>query len=182
MSFFGHRDRVASEQTHVSISEVAKLIQEELHRLLERQRQIRLRTRDLDRVLLGLRDGVGRAPCDSAGREAQMLATRRSREDPGVGDAATALDGYSSGSGLLRKQDQGSYALRRACRIALLEIGRPSLPGEIYSHIARRGSFQFTNHEYAMAAIVRVLKDMAKDGEINTMDRVPPLRWELISR
>jgi hypothetical protein len=33
-----------------------------------------------------------------------------------------------------------------------------------------------------MAAIVRILKVMAKDGEINTVDRVPPLRWELISR
>jgi hypothetical protein len=33
-----------------------------------------------------------------------------------------------------------------------------------------------------MAAIVRTLRVMAKDGEISTVDRVPPLRWELISR
>ena len=80
----------------------------------------------------------------------------------------------SPGSDILRKQDQGSYALRRACRIALLEVGRPALPGEIYSHITRRGSFRFTNHKYTMAAIVRMLKDMAKDGEIDIVDRVTP--------
>jgi len=182
MSVFGRRDQVACAQTQVSMSEVAKLIQAELHRLLERKRQIGLRTRDLDRVLFGLRNGVGRPPGDSASTEVQTLATRRGKGNLEAGEAATALYGDSPAPDILCKQDQGSHALRRACRIALLEVGRPSLPGEIYSYIVRRGSFRFANHQYAMAAIVRMLKVMATDGEINTVDRVPPLRWELISR
>jgi hypothetical protein len=181
MSFFGRRDQVACAHTQVSISEVAKLIQAELHRLLDCERQIRLRTRDLDWVLFGLRNGVGRPPGDSASTEVQMLATRGSRDHPEAGETSTALYRDSPGSDILGKQDQASYALRRACRIALLEVGRPSLPGEIYSYIVRRGSFRFTNHKYAMAAIVRMLKVMDTDGEIHTGDRVPPLRWELIS-
>jgi len=182
MSVFGRRDQVASAQTRVSISEVAKLIQAELRRLMERKHEIRLRTRDLDRVLFGLRNGVGRPPGDRESTEVQMLARRRSRGNLEAGEAPTAPYDDSSGSDVLCKQDPGSHALRRACRIALLEVGRPSLPGEIYSYIVRRGSFRFPNRQYAMDAIVRMLKVMAKDGEINTVDREPPTRWELISR
>jgi hypothetical protein len=182
MSVDGCRDhQVALAATQVSISEVAKLMQTELHRLLERRCQIRLRTRDLERVLLGLRNGVGRPPGDDVSTAVQLPASRRSRGNHKVGDDATALHGDSLGSDIVCKQDQASYALRRACRIALLEVGGPSLPAQIYSRIARRGSFTFTNHKYAMAAIVRMLNVMAKEGEINTVDRVPPLRWELIS-
>jgi len=101
MSFLGRRDQVACGQTQMAISEVAKRMQAELHRLLERKRQIKLRTRDLDRVLFGLRNGVGRPPGDSESTEVQMLARRRSRSNLEAGEAPTALYDDSSWSDVL---------------------------------------------------------------------------------
>ena len=175
-------DQVVYADTQVSISEVTKLIQAELYGLLERRRQIRRRARELSRGWVGLQEGVGRPAVNNVSTESQLPATRRSKRESQASNGAAALDGDSPGPDVLCQQDQASDALRRACRIALLEAGRATCPEEIYSRIARRGSFRFTNHKYAIAAIVRMLKVMGKDGEINSVDGVPALRWELIAR
>src|SRR5260370_29561101 len=142
MSVYGRRDQVASAQTRVSISEVAKLIQAEVRRLMERKHEIRLRTRDLDRVLFGLRNGVGRPPGDRESTEVQMLARRRSRGNLEAGEAPTAPYDDSSGSDVLCKQDPGSHALRRACCIGQFLCGQATLLAESYSDSLCWSSFR----------------------------------------
>ena len=56
--------------------------------------------------------------------------------------------------------------LRRACRIALLEIQRPQTCMEIYERIKRRGSWSFASCTDALEVIAIQLHAMVEDAEI----------------
>lgn len=76
----------------------------------------------------------------------------------------------------------GCSDLRRACRIALMEISHPICDEEIYRRVVRRGSFCFADPESAARAIALELSAMVEIGEIRLVpgpfkrlwQRIPP--------
>jgi hypothetical protein len=162
----------ASAALRESLSEVTKLVQTELQGLLERRIAIRRRTRSLQQVLRGLQQGVGGDSLYDLSTEVPLAKTPCASE-------------RQAGRNVVRPRrppsNDACVSLRRACRIALLEAGGEASPQQIYSYIARRGSFSFANLEYAGGTIVQMLHIMAKDGETRTLDGAPCSRWQLIA-
>jgi hypothetical protein len=72
----------------------------------------------------------------------------------------------------------GVQNLRRACRIALMEAGRPASAADILKRIRKRGSYSFSVAIDAMQAIVRELNFMAAHGEVCCHDGQGNRLWQ----
>jgi hypothetical protein len=156
---------------HVSIVDVVKVVEAELHDLSTRKRAIRRRIRSIRRVLDGLQQGVGRPVVGNRSAELPLLTVHSRGKARGSADSATpchnnSRPGFNTGG----KSDDADCRLRRACRLALVEIEGAASAIEICSRIVRRGSFSFNNHHYAVAAVVRTLDAMANDGEAHCLN------------
>lgn len=62
--------------------------------------------------------------------------------------------------------------LERACRIALMEEGRPSSIETIYDRIVRRGSVMFFGYRRPLRAIAVAMSSLARNGEVSLVVRV----------
>lgn len=168
---------------HGSIVEIAKLVETELHDLSTRRRAIRRRIRSVRRVLHGLQQGVGRPAIDDLSPRLPLLAARPRGTARGAADSATPRHNNSrQGVDTGLKSDDADCRLRRACRLALVEIAGAASAVEISSRIVRRGSFSFVNHEDAVTAVLRTLDAMANDGETHCLDDGSCRHWERIAK
>lgn len=70
--------------------------------------------------------------------------------------------------------------LRRACRIALMETLTPVFDEEIYTRIARRGSFRFLTARSALHDIAHELNAMAENGEVRIVPHPSKRLWQRI--
>jgi hypothetical protein len=128
-----------------------------------------------------LQQGVGRPAVDDLSATGQLLAARDTAQS--AADSATPRhsnfrQGFNTGS----KSDDGDRRLRRACRIALVELEEAASAIEICSRILRRESFSFINHESAVIAVVLTLEAMANDGETRCLEADSCRRWERIEK
>jgi len=158
-----------------SVVELARVVRTELHHLSTRESAIRLRIRRLHRALQGLQDGVGRSAFDHVCTEVYLLRERLpGRTGEKLGGRSDSRPQFVGG----RRSEDASLRLKRACRIALMELEEPASVEEIYSRIARRGSFSFMNPEYAGVAIARALGGMAQQGEVYCLNDGPCWLWK----
>jgi hypothetical protein len=157
---------LTSHTTPDSMTEVAKLLQRELHRLSLQDHAIRRRVRNLRRVLRGLHKWVGRAAGYELDAELHGNSNGQRRVEPDPGQPATVLK-CSIGNDVQLPDiaDHSLSELRRACRIALMEADQACSAEEIYTRILRRRAFSFNNLDHAVIAIVQALNVMTKDGE-----------------
>jgi hypothetical protein len=70
-------------------------------------------------------------------------------------------------------RDDSSYALRRACRIALMESDEAATAQEICARILRRGSYAFESGDNAFTVIEQTLSAMQKEGEALATNSLP---------
>jgi hypothetical protein len=150
----------ALSESPASVSAVVEMVQGELDTLLQRREEIRERIQNLHQVIHGLKR-IGGAPAASD----------------------TAVDDHATGEwqSLARVNASHSHpALRRACRIALLEGQEAASVTEIYSRIVRRGSFPFDSVRLAHPLLARTLNIMTEEGEITCFKGVTPCRWQRI--
>ena len=165
-----------------SVSAVMELLQAELDSLLARREGIRERIQNLNRVIYGLQQ-IGRLDTDDPSSESPKPASRRRTNHPnrsGIG-----VDEHVTGElrSYVRSNTKYAYpALRRACRIALLEGQAAASATEIYSRIVRRGSFLFDSLRLAHPLVAWALNIMTEEGEIRCFKNVTPWRWQRIIR
>ena len=163
-----------SESAPSSVVALTKLLRSELGRLSKQDEALRQLRRSFQLLLHELQPG-GRQATSDLGAEPPRSARRQPvKEVVNQNDrmTKTALRGRASISG---------KRLRRACRIAVMETDEAVSPEDIRSRILRRGSFPFTNLEYADVAIARTLDMMAEAGEVFSLDNGPDRRWKRIS-
>jgi|ERR1700735_797118 len=163
-----------SESAPSSVASLTKLLRSELGRLSEQDAALRQLRRSFQLLLHELKQG-GRHATKDLGAEPPRSARRQPvQEVVNQNDrmTKTALRGRASISG---------ERLRRACRIAVMETDEAVSPEDIRSRILRRGSFPFTNLEYADVAIARTLDMMAEAGEVFSLNNGPDRRWKRIS-
>lgn len=137
------------------LDQLLHALHNELTDLSKKRADIGGRIRILDKILRGLRSGVGQAsfaPLKVGLRQQQLL-------EPD-------------------ELNPPLPQLKRACRIALAEAGGPASPEDLRARIARRGSFPFTNAEGPIAAIARTLRSMAEQGEVRRHEDGQNGRWE----
>jgi hypothetical protein len=131
------------EDLRRSINCIVILLQTELDDLLQQKATNKLRLRTLRRHLASLRNESCRRP---------SARSKYRRLQDGRAQAA--------------KLRQAIEELRRACRIAFLELGGSATAHELYLAITRRESFSFAAiKEEPIVAIIRTLTSMAKSGE-----------------
>ncbi len=152
-----------------NLAALLNTLQSELTDLSRRRSDINRRIRLLERTVRGLRAGVGQGVgLPLASSNAQQGADRTFPRGPGEISSAEPTAGQPQ----LQRDDSLPPAvpqLQRACRIALAEAAGPASPEDLYSRIARRNSFPFTNLEVAVAAIVQTLNSMADAGEVRRL-------------
>ena len=164
-----------------SVSAVVELVQAELDSLLARREEIRKRIQNLHQVIYGLQQ-FARLDTNDLRSESPKPASRR-RTNPATG--GIAVDQHATGE--LRSCVRGNtkyahLALRRACRIALLESQAAASVKEICSRIMRRGSFPFDSLRLAHPLVAWALNIMTEEGEIRCFKNVTPWRWQRIIR
>jgi hypothetical protein len=165
-----------------SVSAVVELVQAELDSLLARREEIRKRIQNLHQVIYGLQQ-FARLDTNDLRSESPKPASRR-RTNPPTG-SGIAVDEHATGElrSCLRSNTKYAHpALRRACRIALLEGQAAASVKEIYSRIMRRGSFPFDSLRLAHPLVAWALNIMTEDGEIRCFKNVTPWRWQRIIR
>ena len=163
-----------------SVSAVMELLAAELDSLLARREEIRERIQNLHQVLYGLQ-WIGRLDTDDPRSESPKPASRRRTNH--TTSSAIAVDEHPTGelrSWVRSKANYAHPALRRACRIALLEGQAAASVKEIYARIVRRGSFPFDNLRLAHALVAWALHIMTEEGEIRCFKNVTPWRWQRI--
>ena len=166
-------DSLPSGSAPSSVVALTKLLRSELGRLSKQDEALRQLRRSFQLLLHELQPG-GRQATSDLGAEPPRSARRQPvKEVVNQNDrmAKTELRGKASMSG---------ERLRRACRIAVMETDQAASAEDIRSRILRRGSFPFTNLEYAAVAIARTLDIMAEAGEVFSLDNGPDRRWKRI--
>ena len=147
----------ASDNLRRSIACIVGLLQGELEALLEQKSTIKLRLRALRRRLSSL-------PGESPRGPKTRSKYRRSQKAAGRGQA--------------RELRQLHEQLRRACRIAFLELGGTATPDQLCSAIIRRGSFSFAAiNEQPVTAIRHMLTSMAQSGEATCSSNGTHPKW-----
>jgi hypothetical protein len=165
-----------------SVSAVVELVQAELDSLLARKDQIRERIQILHQVIYGLQE-IGRLDSDDLRSESPTPSSRRRTNHPT--SSGIAVDEHATGElrSCVRSNTKYAHpALRRACRIALLEGQAAASVKEIYSRIVRRGSFRFDSLRLAHPLVAWALNIMTEEGEIRCFKNVTPWRWQRIIR
>ena len=121
-------------------------IQGELDELILRKANIRRQMRNLRRQLSG-------ATTNDDPQQAPQKADSRRKGHR-----------YQAKRVNSRTEQRMSLRLRRACRIALMELDGDATPEKIYSSIVRRGSFSFLNVDVdPIAVIIRTLEILATE-------------------
>jgi hypothetical protein len=154
-----------------------ELLRAELDGLLARRDEIRERIHNLHQVIYGLQE-IGRLRSESL-----QPASRRIINRPN--NSGIAVDEHATGElrSCVRSNTKYAHpALRRACRIALLEGQAAASVKEIYSRIVRRGSFPFDRLRLAHPLVAWALNIMTEEGEIRCFKNVTPWRWQRIIR
>ena len=77
-----------------------------------------------------------------------------------------------------RNRPHPSSALRRACRIALMETDAPESAAQILERIAKRNSISIENLADPESAVIAELKQMASEGETTCLAGVGTERWQ----
>jgi hypothetical protein len=165
-----------------SVSAVVELAQAELDSLLARREQIRKRIQSLHQVIYGLQQFARLDPSDLPSGSPKPAGRRPINPPIGSG---IAVDEHATGelrSCVRSNTSQAHPALRRACRIALLEGQAAASVKEIYSRIVRRGSFPFDSLRLAHPLVAWALNIMTVEGEIRCFKNVTPWRWQRIIR
>ena len=165
-----------------SVSAVVELVEAELDSLLARREEIRKRIQNLHQVIYGLQQ-FGRLDTDDLRSESPKPASRRRTNHPN--SSGIGVDEQVTGElrSCVRSNTKYAYpALRRACRIALLEGQAAASVTEIYSRIVRRGSFLFDSLRLAHPLVAWALNIMTEEGEIRCFKNVTPWRWQRIIR
>ena len=165
-----------------SVSAVMELLRAELDGLLARREEIRERIHNLHQVIYGLQE-IGRLDTDDLRSESLQPASRRIINHPN--SSGIAVDEHATGElpSCVRSNTKYAHpALRRACRIALLEGQAAASATEIYSRIVRRGSFLFDSLRLAHPLVAWALNIMTEEGEIRCFKNVTPWRWQRIIR
>jgi len=165
-----------------SVSAVVELVQAELDSLLARREEIRERIQDLHRVIYGLQE-IGRLETDDLRSESPKPASLRRTNHPT--SSGIAVDEHATGElrSCVRSNTKYAHpALRRACRIVLLEGQAAASVEEIYSRIVRRGSFPFDSLRLAHPLVAWALSMMTEEGEIRCFKNVTPWRWQRVIR
>jgi hypothetical protein len=162
-----------------SASEVLKVVILELRELRSRYREVTGRIRNLRIAVDALRSlGTEPAHIASGHRQSSTLPeqdwTASSRN--GAGDASRATSAVRARS-VIRRQNPD---LRRACRIALMEVMGAVTDAEIYARIVRRGSFCFVRADSATRAIAEELDAMVEQGELRLVNDPSKRLWEQI--
>jgi hypothetical protein len=147
-----------------------RLAHAELRDLSQRQRTIRRRVSSLSRVLADLQNDMRGLPSNNLSPDLLLITQRRcargsSRESSGV---LPDVQGSATDS---------NDRLRRACRLALLELDEPGTAEDIYSRIMRRGAFRFVEQGSAIATVIRALDTMTRYGEVRLVDDGSCHRW-----
>jgi hypothetical protein len=133
-----------------SVSAVVELVQAELDSLLARREEIRKRIQNLHKVIYGLQQ-FGRLDTNDLRSESPNPASRRRtnhRTSSGI-----AVDEHATGELRSCVRSNTKYvhpALRRACRIALLEGQAAASVKEIHARIVRR--YWFMTHSNLWSA------------------------------
>src|SRR5579862_7949372 len=70
-------------------------------------------------------------------------------------------------------------SLRRACRIALLEVGSPASAEQVFDRIKKRGSCPLGRYKHPLAATIRARNLMVKEGTAKRSLRGNARCWEL---
>lgn len=165
-----------------SVSAVVELAQAELDSLLARREQIRKRIQNLHQVIYGLQQ-FARLDTNDLPSGSPKPAIGRCTNPP-IG-SGIAVDEHANGElrSCVRSNTSHAHpALRRACRIALLEGQAAASVKEIYSRIVRRGSFPFDSLRLAHPLVAWALNIMTEEGEIRCFKNVTPWRWQRIIR
>jgi hypothetical protein len=162
-----------SEPAPSSVVALTKLLRSELGRLSKQDEALRQLRRSFQLLLHELQGGR------QATKDLSAEPPRSARRQPVKGVVnqndrmtKTEIRGKASISG---------ERLRRACRIAVMETDEEASAEDVRLRILRRGSFPFTNLEYAAVAIARTLDMMAKEGEVFSLDDGPNRRWKRTS-
>jgi hypothetical protein len=137
------------------LAETVRRVNARAHDLLTRQAEINRRIRCLRKVMRGLRD----LSAPSSGCGAMDTPAR----------AALALSAGHDSSG----------ALRRACRIALMEGAGAASLQEIRSRITRRGSF--ADFGFTDATLIQTLRAMTGIGEVDCLEMGSLSCWQRLS-
>ena len=156
-----------------SLVTVMRLAHAELRDLSKRQSTIRRRVSGLSRILADLQDDV-RCSLSSNVSPDLLLTTHHRRPRRSRGDNSRVL--------LDPRRSAPDYRLRRACRLALLELDEPGSAENIRSRIMRRGAFHFVEPASAIDEVVRALDSMARDGEVRLVRHDSSQRWMRIVR
>jgi hypothetical protein len=163
---------LSNELAPGSAVELTALLQNELSRLSTEDLAITQVIRSFNFLLQDLRRAAsGKLP-------RHLSAEWRSGNEFGQPIRQAGKDDLTAKRGRPRGASLRKRGLRRACRIALMEIDEPASAEEIYSRIVRRESFTFNSSDDAVAAIARALEVMARDGETSILKDGLPLRWK----
>jgi hypothetical protein len=165
-----------------SVSAVVELMQTELDSLQARREEIRERIRNLHHVIYGLQE-IGGPESDDVLAESLNPGGRRGTNRQNR--STTAIDQHAAGEWRSCVRGHTGYthpALKRACRIALLEGEPAASVKEIYSRIVRRGSFQFDTPRLAHLLVARALNVMTEKGEIRCFKNDTLWRWQRLPR
>ncbi len=165
-----------------SVSAVVELIQTELDSLLARREKLRERIQNLHHVIYGLQEIGGLASDDVLAESLKPGGRRGTNHQTG---SDNGIDEHAAGEWRSCVCGQTKYthpALKRACRIALLEGEPAASVKEIYSRIVRRGSFQFDSPRLAHPLVARALNIMTEAGEIRCFKNDNLWRWQRLTR
>ena len=163
-----------SESAPSSVAALTKLLRSELGRLSKQDAALRQLRRSFQLLLHDLQQGSRQATKDSGAEPPGSARRQPVKEVVNQNDRMTKTE-------LRGKASMSGERLRRACRIAVMEADQAASAEDIRSRILRRGSFPFTNLEYAAVAIARTLDMMAEAGEVFSLDNGPDRRWKRIS-
>jgi hypothetical protein len=164
-----------------SVSAVVELIQTELGSLQARRKEIKERIQNLHRVIYGLQE-MGGLESDE-GPAASLKPGGRPGTNHQFG-SAIAIKEHAAGERRSCVRGHPKYthpALKRACRIALLEGEPAASVKEIYSRIVRRGSFPFDTPRLAHPLVARALSVMTEEGEIRCFKNDTLWRWQRLT-
>jgi hypothetical protein len=162
-----------------SVSEVVKLVDSELRQLHIRRAEIKRRIRKLHVAVDALQEFAGTTTSGNSDEEKRRLAPRRqAASSPDSKDPQNKSSDLRSATDENDKSGDPTFALRRACRIALLESDEALCEQEIRARIVRRGSFPFTNVDFAGPAIARALSALAEKEEVCALNDGPTRRWQ----
>jgi hypothetical protein len=167
-------------EAHDSASQVLNAVVAELQDLRASYKRVARRIRILRGAVQALRE-LEHRPDD--GLETLSNADKTSRRHfraltNSIADETFGAVSVVGRSTPMRSEDP---ALRRACRIALLEAAEPVSTEGVFFRIVRRGSYRFPNDNAALQSIADELKVMREQGEVRELDILSRRHWQRVT-